>query len=106
MAVFYLQLTDERNLWTMVRIDDDDDEWDQRSKPNPPMASGKGDYTRLLLRANLVDGNTGRKIVTMDMGRYFREGDEGAGLAYGAMPALKDGIIKWKCTAFYEEDPS
>ena len=108
MAVYYFQLTDERQRWTMIHVDDDSDKWDQRSMNAGPVriASGSGRCDRFLQLINLYDRDTGGKVVQLQLGsgQRIKRGEKGAGLCGGASPALKDGIIQWECTANYEDD--
>ena len=107
MSVFYFQLTDERQRWTMVHVDDDSDKWDQRSMHGrPAIASGSGRCDRFMQLINLYDHDTGEKVVQLQLGsgQRIRRGEKGAGMCGGATPALKDGIIQWECTAYYEDD--
>lgn len=108
MSVFYLELTDMRQKWTMVRIDDDDDDWDQRSMHKGPatIASGRGRCNRFMQLINLFDHDTDEKVVQIQLGsgQRIRRGEKGSGICGSASPALKDGPIQWECTAWYEDD--
>lgn len=109
MSVYYLELIDMRQQWTMVRIDDDDDDWDQRSmhgRTASMIASGRGSCKRILQLVNLFDHDTDEKVVQIQLGsgQRIRRGEKGSGMCGGATPALKDGPIQWECTAYYEDD--
>jgi hypothetical protein len=108
VAIYHLQLKDMRDEWTMVRIDDDDDEWRQHKRTPPPkkIGSGSGDCTFFIQLLNLMDGETGHKLVQLytASNQKIRQGTKGSGMCGGTMPALKDGPIEWTCTAYYADE--